>query len=117
MCPTKQTGEAGKFFKKMALPLAEKLGGEGKEFFPEKFDSAATTYYVRRKKTTMDKYDFIVRGCESYAGLENALTDMWQSQGYPELVELAPGLSKLAEKLYAAEDESGEVSPFIYVMF
>jgi|WetSurMetagenome_2_1015567.scaffolds.fasta_scaffold369133_2 hypothetical protein len=107
---------SGKFFKNTVLPLAEKLG-KGKPFFLEKFDVGTSTYYIKRQKTTMQHNDFEAPGCESFADFEKALVDMWQNQGYPELVVLAPGLAKLAKALYSAEEQVSEVSPFIYVMF
>jgi hypothetical protein len=111
------TKESKQFFVKTVLPLAKKLRNEKKAFFPEKFDAGAPTYYIKRQKTTMDRNDFVVPGCESFKNLEKALVDMWQAQGHPELASLAPGLKKLAESLYSTEDTEGEVSPYIYVMF
>jgi len=117
MGATKKEGDVKKFFSKEALPLAKKMKAGGKAFFPTSFDAAAQTYYVKRQKTTMTKADFEVAGCDSFEAFEKALEEMWRSQGYPELAALAPGLAKLSKALYAAEEQSGEVSPFIYVMF
>ncbi len=65
----------------------------------------------------MDPASFEVAGCNSFDSFEKALTDMWTSQGSPELAALAPTLSKLAKSIYLVEEQSEEVSPFIYVMF
>ena len=106
-----------KFFLKELIPLAEQLRGEGKAFFPVKGDPGATTYYIQRDKTTMTPEDFEVVGCDAVEGFEEALIDLWRSQGYPQLTALAPTLSRLARSLYHVEEQTEEVSPFIYVMF
>ena len=106
-----------KFFFKELMPLAEQLRGEGKAFFPLKGDPGAETYYIRRDKTTIAPEDFEVVGCDAVEGFQDALVDLWTSQGYPQLTALAPTLSRLARSLYRVEEQSEEVSPFIYVMF
>lgn len=99
------------------MPLAEKLRSEGQAFFPVKGDPNATTYYIKRDKTTMAPEDFEVVGCDAVESFREALIDLWRSQGHPQLTGLAPGLSRLAESLHQVEEQNEEVSPFIYVMF
>ena len=120
MSSTKADGaipEVKKFFFEELMPLAEKLRDEGKSFFAVRPDPAAKTYYIKRKKTAMDPASFEVAGCDSFDSFEKALADMWTSQGYPELAVLAPTLLKLTKSIYSVEEQSEEVSPFIYVMF
>src|SRR5213594_3901885 len=93
-----------KFFFEELMPLAEKLRGEGKTFFPVKGDPSAKTYYIKRDKTTMAPQDFEVVGCDAVESFGDAIVDMWRAQGYPELIGLAPGLSKLAESLYHVKE-------------
>ncbi len=117
MSATKKEGDVKKFFSKEVLPLSKKMTAEGKAFFPTGFEPDEQSYYIKRQKTTMAKEDFEVAGCDSFEAFEKALAAMWRSQGYPELAALAPGLAGLSKALYSAEEQTGEVSPFIYVMF
>ncbi|MGH9391779.1 MAG: hypothetical protein ACRD1Z_19430, partial [Vicinamibacteria bacterium] len=48
---------------------------------------------------------------------EEALRKLWEMQHLPELAALAGPLLELASQLETAEKESGDVSPFIYVMY
>ena len=109
--------EVKRFFSEELMPLAEKLRDEGKSFFAISPDPAAKTYYIKREKTAMTPASFELPGCDSLDSFEKALADMWTSQGYPELAALAPTLAKLAHSIYSVEEQGGEVSPFIYVMF
>ena len=117
MGATKHENDVKKFFSKEVLPLSKKMKTDGKVFFPTAFDANAPSYYIKRKKTTMTKADFEVAGLESYESFGKAVEEMWRAQGEPELAALAPWLARLSKELYAAEEQSGEVSPFIYVMF
>src|SRR3989442_2958936 len=96
-----------KFFVDELMPLAKKLRGEGKTFFPVKGDTSAKTYYIKRDRTTMAPEDFEVVGCDAVENFEGAIVDLWRSQGYPELTGLAPTLSRLAESLYHVKEQIG----------
>src|SRR2546427_8433245 len=91
------------FFFEELMPLAEKLRGEGKAFFPVKGDPNAETYYIKRDKTSMAPEDFEMVGCDAVENFEEALIDLWRLQGYPQLTGLAPTLSRLAKSLYHVE--------------
>ncbi|MBL7124598.1 MAG: hypothetical protein ISS51_00680 [Dehalococcoidales bacterium] len=109
--------EVTRFFFEELMPLAKKLQDEGKAFFSVKPNPNAQTYYKKREKTIMHPESFEVVGCDSFDSFEEALIDMWTSQGYSELTKLAPTLLKLAKSLYFVEEQSEDISPFIYVMF
>lgn len=109
--------EVRRFFCKALMPLARRLKYEGRVFFPVKAEPQLQTYYVTRDKTSMVSEDFEMAGCDSIDNLEEALINMWTSQGYPELNTLAPALTKLAQSLHFVEEQNEEVSPFVYVMF
>lgn len=104
------------FFKEL-MPLADKLRSDNRRFFLTSAEPNVGTYYRQREKTTVNAQALEVAGCDSVDNLEKALTEMWTAQGYPELVALAPALSKLAKSLYLTEKQEEDVSPFIYVMF
>jgi len=106
-----------RFFDAELLPLAERRRREGRASFPTHPDPAAATYYQTRSKTSMAPRDFEVSGTESVAAFEKALADLWRPQGYADLVAVAPGMARLAAMLQQREEQSEEISPFIYVMF
>ncbi len=102
----------GRFFDKRLVPLAEKLRARGTRFFPMGPDAQASTYYVapRRGKPEFTQL-------EGPAECEEALYDLWEGQGIPELAALAGSILELARQVEIREDESGEISPFVYVMY
>jgi hypothetical protein len=106
------------FFFEELVPLAKKLHVKyDSVFFLKKPDNSVNTYFVNRIKATMDPGDFETGGCNSPEDLKKALIRLWLDEGYSELSLLAEGIVKLAESFHQAEDQSSEVSPFIYVMF
>jgi hypothetical protein len=106
-----------KVFMKEVVPVSNLSKKREQVFFPLRPDNQLSTYYREREQTAMTLGDFEVPGCESSEKLEKALAELWGSQGYAELVPLAQTTARLAEMLRESEDESQEVSPFIYVMF
>lgn len=104
-------------FMKEVVPVSRLSKKEGKVYFPVGPDPNALTYYRKQVQTVMTPEDFEVSGCESLDRLEIALAELWSSQGHNELVPLSLTTSKLARLLHESEQESEQVSPFIYVMF
>ena|SRR2546423_3944083 len=113
---TRSQSVRGFFFGEL-MPLAGQLRARGEVFFPLSADPSATTYYTKRDKTAMTAKDFEVAGCDAVESFEQALIALWTSQGYPQLTSLAPALSRLAKSLQHIDQQTEEVSPFIYVMF
>ena len=105
------------FFSRELVVLASRMKAEGKSFFPTKGDPSAPSYYINRKKRTMDPDDFESAGCGSLDTLERELTELWKSRGCEELLTLVPSLAALARSLYDVGEQDEEVSPFIYVMY
>lgn len=99
-----------RFFRKRLMPAAEKLRARNVSFFPLGPDSESDTWYEgppsEPKFTSLN-----VDECEA------ALRDLWQGQELPELAELAGELMKLAMHLEIQEEESSDVSSFVYVMY
>ena len=102
----------GRFFDKRLAPLAEKLRARGTRFFPMGPDAQAASYYVAPRR---GRPEFIqLDGPED---CEAALRALWEGQGMPELAALAGPLLELARQIEIREDEMGEISPFVYVMY
>lgn len=104
----------GPFFDRELTPL----GAGGRAFFAPGPDPDAPTYYASRSRRTLRKQDFVILGCDSPEALAAALRALWQSQGCEELTPLIPSLVRLADALRRAqEQQTEEVSPFVYVMY
>lgn len=100
----------GKFFDQRLAPAAKRMRERGVEFFPFGPDANATTYF----RPAPAEPDFATLE-ESEWG--PALSNRWRAEGLPELVELVDGLTKLADELAVAEEETADISPFVYVMY
>ncbi len=105
------------FFNKEFVELADKLKRSGRAFLETRLDAKADSYYVTRTKRTMSKADFESAGCRSLESFPDDLTRLWKSKGCEDLLPLVPGMGKLARGLYNLQDQSEEVSPFVYVMY
>ena len=106
------------FFFEVLVPLAKTLREKNAPiFFHKKPDPAKETYFIRRKKVTMTPEDFEVDGCNSPEDLKKALINLWIAEGNMELPIIAEAIVELAGSIHHAEEQSSEVSPFIYVMF
>lgn len=102
----------GRFFDKRMVPLAEKLRARGTRFFPMGPDAQASTYYVAPRRGRPEFTEL-----EGAADCEKALRDLWEEQRIPELTALAGPILELARQVEIREEESGEISPFVYVMY
>lgn len=100
-----------RFFEQRITPAAERLRRKGTHFFATRPDPSAKSYYEKHERADSPFVEIEFENCESLAA------QMWQRQGYPELVELCGPLFALASQLTPPEEESADVSPFIYVMF
>ena len=108
------------FFEKELMPLAETLKESGISFLALGPDHDADTYYIDRHKATISRGDFEIEGGNCADDLERALVDLWTSQGYPQLTTLAPALCELAKICHSVEieqEQKGDVSPAMYVLF
>ncbi len=105
------------FFDRELMPLASRLKSEGVVFLETARADGATSYYVQRPASAMDRAAFEWGGVDSADQLEAALARLWQDPASKPLAGLAPSLAKLALALYQVEDQPGEVSSFVYVMY
>ncbi len=96
--------------------FSAEVGGEHRALFPLGTDPDSTTYYIRRRETTMSPAAFeLMQGC-SRESIERGLRAMWEEKN-PEMTRLAPTVARLAAELHQGQQIDGELSPFIYVMF
>lgn len=105
------------FCEKEFRPVAEKLTAEGHRFFEHGGNEDADSYYIRRSRKSMRKEDFETPSFKNAAEFAAELSAMWKSQGLDDLASLTPSMARLAEQLQQVEEQSDEVSPFVYVMF
>ena len=102
----------GRFFDRRLVPLAERLRARGTRFFPLGPDPEAESYYVPANRMEPEFIDL-----DGPAACEEALRRLWEEQGIPELAALAEPLIDLARRLEVREEDWGEISPFVYVMY
>ena len=97
-----------RFFERHLVSAAEALRARGVRFFPLGPDPDSESWYV----DAPDGPDF--RTLES-DDLEARLREQWTD--HPELAALAGELMELARSLEVGEEDDGEISPFVYVMY
>src|SRR5262245_18308214 len=102
-----------KFHSEELMPLAEQLRQQGATLYPTGADAGSRSYYVDRRKTSMEKADFEVFGPGSVQDFDKALVQLWTEQGLPQLAQLAPSLAKIAQAVYLTEDRDETISPFM----
>lgn len=108
---------ASDFFREVLVPVAEAERESGREFFALRPDSEAESYYVEPTKGVMRPEDFELRAGESVGEFVRELAALWSSEGREELASMAPRLAALASEVREDEEQPGDVSPFMYVMF
>ena len=99
-----------KFFRERLAPAGQAMRERGVELFPLGPDDAADSWW----EPAPDGPEFVELAPEEIAP---ALAERWRDRGLSELVELAEPLMELAKELEIDEEPSGEVSPFVYVMY
>jgi hypothetical protein len=98
------------FFARHLVPAAESLRARGVQFFPAGAEPDAPTYW-RRREDAGDYLDSV-----DPAATAGRLREMWAE--HPELLALVDPLLELASTLVRpADEQSPEVSPFIYAMY
>lgn len=102
----------GKFFDKRLVPLADQLRARGVRFFAMGPDADAESFYLPANPMEPEFIEL-----EGPAACEKALLELWERQGMAELAALAGPLMDLARHLEIREEEWGEISPFVYVMY
>jgi hypothetical protein len=107
MSSTEDERRARAFFREKLLPAAAALRERGVAFFPLGPDDADSWFEAPPAGDP-----FLTLG-----DLETALREHWEAEGLPELAALARSLADLADALEIREQDSADVSPFVYVMY
>lgn len=86
--------------------------------FETKPDPDAESYFVTRGRRQMSPADFeLASGIKDAKTLAAAMAQMWEERGEGALHSLSDKLADLAQNIKREEDQSEEVSPFVYVMY
>ena len=105
------------FCEKSFRPVADKMVRDGQKFFAHNGEAGAASYYEKRERTAMRREDFETPSFRTIDEFADELAAFWRSQGYNALSELTPAMANLARQLQQVEEQTDEVSPFVYVMF
>jgi hypothetical protein len=108
---------AAAFFREVLVPAALRERESGREFLALRPDAAAESYYVEPTKREMRPEDFELRAADSLEDFVRELAALWSSEGREELAAMAPRLAALAAEVRTDEEQTDDVSPFMYVMF
>jgi len=99
------------FFREKLAPLAEALRARGVRFYARGTEAEpGSAWSAPPAGEDFERFD-------SPVDLLTALAEQWRGEGLPELAALAPELAALADELEISEEDSDEVSPFVYVMY
>jgi TorA maturation chaperone TorD len=99
------------FFSRHVVPAAEALRARGVEFFPMGPDAERESWYEDGPSDQPDLFQY-----ESAQAAEK-LAAHWASQDLPEVEALAQPLLELARMLEVKEEDSEDLSSFVYVMY
>lgn len=108
---------AAKTFRDVVIPLAEGLRQNGKSYFEMEPDPNAASYFVKPKRSVMEKADFELSGDASIESIMKAIFNYWIDAEDSELCQLIPPLTQIAVSLRGEEGQKEEVSEFVYAMF
>lgn len=86
-------------------------------WFPLRPEPSEISYFRRCKRTRMTPQDMELTHYESLEQLKDVLQRFWEEMGDHDIASRVDGLARLAWELRDTRQESGEVSPYIYVMF
>ena len=105
------------FFRKYFVPMADKLRKSRIQFFANEPDEGKEemqndSWYVPYPSDTPELVQF------DSNNLGEKLCRLWESQGLPQLADLAEPISILARRIeMPVPSHDADISPFIYVMF
>lgn len=99
-----------RLFAERLVPAAEALRARGVRFFPVGPEPEAESWY---EGPPTDADFMTLRDVD----VEAALRARWKAQALPELAQLAAALLELARSLEVHEEQTPDISPFVYVMY
>jgi hypothetical protein len=98
-----------RFWVNRVLPAAEALRRRGVRFFPLGPEPGDSWYHGPPAAADFRRPD--------ERALARELAARWEAEGLPELAALASPLEELAGQLEISEEETPDISPFVYVMY
>ena len=107
-------------FDAVILPFSKQIAANGAAPFPTSPDISRLSYYVRRARSTMNPEDFHGAACADTQEFERCLAAHWTLVGRHDLAAKAGQFAAaacLARTARAKTQTTGEVSPYVYVMF
>ena len=105
-----------RFFERELMPLAKDLKAKGAVLLDGSLQPQASSYYLNRAPQPGAQV-LEWGGADSVEDLERELVRLWRDPASPPLASLAPSIAKLAELLRRDEEQSAQVSEFVYVMY
>lgn len=88
----------------------------GGRYFRLRPEASSESYFIERESRRMEKGDFVLPACSSEGDAAQAIESQWAADA--SLKALAGEMGRLAEGLRKeGQQQTDEVSPFIYVMF
>jgi hypothetical protein len=110
----------GPLFDEVLMPIAQQMREANVQPFPLEPDVSWLSYYVRRKRASMTRADFIGASCVDVADFELKLAAHWESLGRHDLAAQVVhfgNAARAAQALLAAEAPAAELNPYVYAMF
>ena len=106
-----------KLFKRDLMQIADFCQREGVQVLDPNPDPGMESYYITPAVEKMGKADFETGGATDVDHLEAALRDLWSEERCLVFAVLAERVAKLARSVRATEEQSSELSQFVYVMY
>jgi hypothetical protein len=100
-----------RFYRDELCAAADALSARGVRFFPLGPEPERETWYERVPPGLPELISF------EPDEAERLVREQWEREGLPELARLARRLFALAHGLELSEEQSADVSPFVYVMY
>jgi hypothetical protein len=117
MTDASQQQAIARFFEAELLPLADKLKAQGVSLLDAGPQLGAKSYYITRPQRRMTPADFEQGGLTSAAQAPAEMQAVWSAAAGHPLAPLAQGVAKLAGQLKCSQEQSSDVSTFIYAMY
>jgi hypothetical protein len=117
MTDEKQQREIKRFFDEQLLPLAAQLKAKGVNLLDAGPQPGAASYYITRQHRSMSPADFETGGLTSPAKAQAEMRQVWNAAAGHPLAPLADGVARLAGELRQDQEQSSDVSSFIYAMY
>jgi hypothetical protein len=117
MTEDKRQREIKRFFDEQLLPLAAQLKARGMPLLDAGPEPGASSYFIPRQQRRMRPADFEQGGLTSPETALQDIRKVWNSAAGHPLAPLAEGVARLAVDLRQGQEQSGDVSTFIYAMY